>query len=99
MFSRMSKFLSFGASATVCASPHPNRSISRLSRAASMSPVTGVRLTQTMSRMSALSAAQASTTKGISARGPVPNDTVAARRGIGPAGKQLRTDRAEPLRR
>ena len=46
MFSQMSKFLSFGASATVWRSPHPNRSISRLSRAASMSPVTGVRLTQ-----------------------------------------------------
>ena len=48
--------------------------------------------------MFALSPAHASTTKGISADGPVPNDAIAARRGIGPVGEQVGTDRAEPLR-
>ena len=76
MLSRMVKLLSFGASATLWCSPQPNRSMSRLSRAASISPVTGVRLTQTNSRMSSFSLAHASTTNGISADGSVPNDTV-----------------------
>ena len=47
MLSQMSKCASFGALATVWRSPQPKTSMSRLSRAASMSPVTGVRLTQT----------------------------------------------------
>ena len=58
-------------------SPQPNRLISRLSRAARMLPVTGVRLTQARSRVLALAVvAHASTTKGISARGPLPNDAI-----------------------
>src|SRR5580700_3312344 len=96
MFSRTTKFESFGASAAVYASPHPKTLIFRLSRVACVSAMTGVRLTQTRSRMSAFSMAQASTTKGISACGTERRDS--ARHAIGPVGKVFRTDRAEPPR-
>src|SRR6478736_1224347 len=83
MFSRMLKLESFGASVTVSESPQPNRLISRLSRAARMLPVTGVRLTQARSRVLAL---------------PVAERRDPARRAIGRVGQDFRTDRAEPLR-
>src|SRR5262245_58062169 len=43
---------SVGACAIVCESPQPKAFILRLLRAASICPVTGVRFTQTMSRVS-----------------------------------------------
>ena len=51
MLSQITKFLFFGACATALARPHPETSMSRLSREAWISPATGVRLTQTVNLM------------------------------------------------
>ena len=70
MLSQISNCASFGACAMVCESPQPKASMSRLSRAASISPVIGVRFTRTVRAVSrAVFRPHASTTNGISAIG------------------------------
>ena len=83
-----------------CASPQPNRSISRLSRAASMSPVTGVRLTQTsrLHVLVVLACPHLDQIRDLGERLGAERHR-SARCGIGAIGKQVGTDGTKPLRR
>ena len=102
MLSQMTKLLVLRRLARWCAaSPQPKTSMSRLSRAASMSPVIGVRLTQAIrvASCSRSSCAHASTDEGnLGERRSAPNVSDPDRARVGAVGECRRTDRAEPLR-